>query len=261
MGWLEKKVALLTGGGSGIGRAILDRFLVEGAQVAVLDRSAEALKTIDDQYGERVVTIQGDVRYYADHEQAVAQAVERFGRLDCLIANAGLFDGFVRLADLEPERLEQTYEQLFSVNVKGYFYAARAALPALQESEGNIIFSLSGASFYPDGGGTVYTASKHAALGLLRQLAFEVAPKVRVNGVALGGTITSLRVVPSLDGVAREVSPEEKKKSISGRNPMRMYMKPEDHTACYVLLASDQAPAITGEVIHSDGGLTVRGLS
>jgi len=261
MGWLEGKSVYLTGGGAGIGRAILDRFLKEGAHVSVLDLSKERLAEIEAQYGDRVVTYHGDVRNYEDHERAVAKTVEAFGKCDCLIANAGLFDGFVKLIDLKPDVLEQAYQELFDVNVKGCFFAARAALPALLKSNGNIIFSLSGASFYPDGGGTIYTATKHAVLGLLRQLAFEVAPTVRVNGVALGGTITQLKVIASLEEFTPTVSVEEKKKSIQNRNPMRMYMEPDDHVATYVLLASDQAPAITGEVIHSNGGLPVRGLS
>lgn len=261
MGWLQGKSVYLTGGGAGIGRAILDRFIKEGANVSVLDLSEERLASIREQYDDRVATYQGDVRNYHDHEQAIAQTVQKFGKVDVLVANAGLFDGFVKLIDLEPSVLEQSYQELFDVNVKGCFYAARAALPVLLKSKGNIIFSLSGASFYPDGGGTIYTATKHAVLGLLRQLAFEVAPTVRVNGVALGGTITQLKVIPSLQGLVPTISVEDKKKSIQSRNPMRMFMEPEDHVATYVLLASDQAPAITGEVIHSDGGLNVRGLS
>lgn len=261
MGWLKGKSVYLTGGGSGIGRAILDRFIEEGANVAVLDRDQERLASIREQYPDQVVTYHGDVRHYHDHERAIAQTIEAFGKCDVAIANAGLFDGFVKLIDLEPDVLEQSYQELFDVNVKGSFFAARAALPELIKTKGNVIFSLSGASFYPDGGGTIYTATKHAVLGLLRQLAFEVAPTVRVNGVALGGTITQLNVIPSLKDLAPSISVEEKKKSIQNRNPMRMFMEPQDHVATYVLLASDQAPAITGEVIHSDGGLNVRGLS
>lgn len=261
MGWLEGKSVYLTGGGAGIGRAILDRFIAEGANVSVLDISEEYLKQIRTQYPDRVVTYHGDVRNYQDHDQAVRRLVEKFGKCDVMIANAGLFDGFVQLLDLDPNVLDRSYQELFDINVKGSFFAARAALPELLKTKGNIIFSLSGASFYPDGGGTIYTATKHAVLGLLRQLAFEVAPTVRVNGVALGGTITQLRVIPSLKGMSPPINVEKKKKSIQNRNPMRMYMEPNDHVATYVLLASDQAPAITGEVIHSDGGLNVRGLS
>lgn len=261
MGWLEGKSVYLTGGGAGIGRAILDRFIAEGANVCVLDISKEHLQQLQNQYPDRVVTYHGDVRNYQDHERAVTLLVEKFGKCDVIIANTGLFDGFVKLIDLDADELEQSYQELFDINVKGCFFAARAALPELLKTKGNIIFSLSGASFYPDGGGTIYTATKHAVLGLLRQLAFEVAPTVRVNGIALGGTITQLKVVPSLQDRVRPISVEERKKRIQGRNPMRMYMEPNDHVATYVLLASDQAPAITGEVIHSDGGLNVRGLS
>ncbi|MXQ55729.1 SDR family NAD(P)-dependent oxidoreductase [Shimazuella alba] len=261
MRWLKEKTVLITGGGAGIGKAIVDRFVAEGANLLVFDISKERLVEIDHEFEGKVATYQGDVRSYSDNEQAVACTIERFGKLDCLVANAGLFDGFVKLLDYQPEVLEQTYQQLFDINVKGAFHAARAALPELMKTKGNMIFSVSGSSFYPDGGGTIYTATKHAVLGLIRQLAFEAAPTVRVNGVAPGGTITDLKVVPSLEGLAKQVSKEEKKASIQSRNPLRMYMVPEDHVASYVLLASDQARAITGEVINSNGGLTVRGLS
>lgn len=260
MGWLEGKIVYITGGGSGIGKAIVDRFIAEGAKVSILDRSQDHLEQLNRQYPSDVVTYCGDVRNFEDHQEAIHLAVKRWGKLDGLIANAGIFDGFITMKNMTPEVLDQSYQQLFDVNVKGYFFAAKAALSELMKSQGNIIFSLSGASFYPDGGGTIYTATKHAALGLLRQLAFELAPTVRVNGVALGGTITELKVSTSLKDLTQPVNVEEKKRSIQSRNPMQMFMTPEDHVATYVLLASDQAPAITGEVIHSDGGLTVRGL-
>lgn len=260
MGWLEGKIVYITGGGSGIGKAIVDRLIAEGAKLSVLDISPDHLERLNNQYPSNVVTYCGDVRNYEDHQEAIQLAVKRWGKLDCLIANAGIFDGFVSMKDLTPEILNQSYQHVFDVNVKGYFFAAKAALSELMKSKGNMIFSLSGASFYPDGGGTIYTATKHAALGLLRQLAFELAPTVRVNGVALGGTITELSVTPSLRRFTQPVNVEEKKRSIQSRNPMQMFMTPEDHVATYVLLASDQSPAITGEVIHSDGGLTVRGL-
>lgn len=261
MGWLNGKVALITGGGAGIGRAVVERFLQENARICVLDLSEERLHGLKEQFGDDVITVHGNVRNYADNEKAVAQTVSTFGKLDIFVANAGVFDGFKKLIDLSPEVLDAAYEELFSINVKGYLFGARAALPELIKTNGNMIFTISGAAFYPDGGGPLYTASKHAALGLIRQLAFEAAPTVRVNGVAPGGTITDLAVTPALRPYCIRKSSQEREESIKHRNPLRMAMQSEDHVASYVLLASDQSCAITGEVISSDGGLSVRGLS
>ncbi len=99
---------------------------------------------------------------------------------------------------MTPDALSEAYDFLLDINVKGSFFGAKAALEELQKTNGNIIFSVSGASFYPDGGGVWYKASKHAQIGLMRQLAFELAPNIRVNAVAPGGTLTALSVIPPL---------------------------------------------------------------
>ncbi|WP_257350519.1 3-(cis-5,6-dihydroxycyclohexa-1,3-dien-1-yl)propanoate dehydrogenase [Pseudalkalibacillus decolorationis] len=261
MGSLEGKVALITGGGAGIGSSIVERFLNEQAKVCVFDLSEKRLALLKEKFGERIHTVCGDVKNYQDNERAVSSTVNCFGKLDSFVANAGVFDGFNKLLDLKPDVLNEAYEELFSINVKGYLFGARAALPELMKTKGNMIFTISGASFYPDGGGVLYTASKHAGLGLIRQLAFESAPNVRVNGVAPGGTITDLTITPSLRPYSISKTSGEREASIKNRNPLRMAMQPEDHVSSYVLLASDQSRAITGEVISSDGGLGVRGLS
>src|SRR5207302_9381670 len=117
---------------------------------------------------------------------AVAETVERFGKLDTLVANAGIWDYQRRLTRLSAKELEATFDELFSINVKGYFLAAEAAWRALVKTRGSIVMTLSNASYYVNGGGPVYTASKHACLGLMKELAYELAPKVRVNRVACG---------------------------------------------------------------------------
>lgn len=250
----------LTGGASGIGRAVVERFVEEGATVTILDRSAERLHELEQQLGSAIRCVVGDVTRFEDHQQAVQVAVETYGKLDGLIANAGVFDGFAKFTKVTPDALTDAYYLLFDINVKGYFYAAKAAVDELRKTKGNIIFTVSGAGFYPDGGGVWYTASKHAQIGLLRQLAFELAPDIRVNAVAPGGTITALHVIPPLQPFVQMVDNETKANKIRTRNPLQIVMAPEDHVAAYVLLASDQARAITGEVISSDGGLGVRGL-
>ncbi|WP_461610362.1 SDR family NAD(P)-dependent oxidoreductase [Cytobacillus kochii] len=251
----------VTGGASGIGRAVVDSFLNEGANVTILDRSKDGLAAIKAQYGEQVICIEGDVTIFEDHEKAVYQAVEKFGGLDVFIANAGVFDGFAKFENVTAEAMNDAYDLLMDINVKGYFNGAKASLHELQKTKGNIIFTVSGAGFYPDGGGVWYTASKHAQIGLMRQLAFEVAPDVRVNAVAPGGTLTALNVIPPLKPFVKEIDNDTKAKSIKTRNPLRIAMNADDHVGPYLLLASSKSRAITGEVISSDGGLAIRGLS
>ena len=128
----------------------------------------------------------GDVTSAADNARAVDVALTRFGRLDSFVANAGMFDYGAGLVDTPVESLERAFDELFAVNVKGYLLGAKAAAPALIESRGSLLMTASMSSTHAGVGGVVYTASKHAVVGLVRQLAFELAPAVRVNGVAPG---------------------------------------------------------------------------
>ncbi|WP_434169413.1 SDR family NAD(P)-dependent oxidoreductase [Peribacillus frigoritolerans] len=257
---LKDKVVWITGGASGIGEAVTRRFIQEGAKVSIIGRSKDTLAKMKEEFGENILTYQGDISKYEDNEQAVQATVEQFGKLDVFVANAGVFDGFAKFADVTPEALSEAYDFLLDINVKGSFFGAKAALEELKKTNGNIIFTVSGASFYPDGGGVWYTASKHAQIGLMRQLAFELSPSIRVNAVAPGGTLTALTVIPPLRPFVNIVDNDTKASSIKKRNILQLAQMPEDHVAAYVLLASDESSAITGEVISSDGGLSVRGL-
>lgn len=210
---LKDKVVLITGGNSGIGEAVTRRFIQEGAKVSIIGRSIETLKKMKEEFGEEILINQGDVSKYEDNEKAVQATVKQFGKLDVLVANAGVFDGFAKFADVTPDALSEAYDFLLNINVKGSFFGA-AALEELQKSNGNIIFTVSGASFYPDGGGVWYTASKHAQIGLMRQLAFELAPNIRVNAVAPGGTLTALSVIPPLRPFVKVVDNDTKASGI-----------------------------------------------
>ncbi|HEV2169804.1 MAG TPA: SDR family NAD(P)-dependent oxidoreductase, partial [Candidatus Binatus sp.] len=105
MGWLDNKVALVTGGASGLGQAIVERFVDEGAQVAILDRARDRSEELAKRLGERVAAIVGDVTVLADNHRAVAETIRRFGRLDCLVGNAGIWDFSVALASLPEDRI------------------------------------------------------------------------------------------------------------------------------------------------------------
>jgi NAD(P)-dependent dehydrogenase (short-subunit alcohol dehydrogenase family) len=259
MGWLDGKVALVTGGASGLGRAIVERFVEEGAQVATLDRSRERSEAIARELG--VVSIVGDVTILADNQRAVAEAVKRSGKLDCFVGNAGIWDFSVPLVDLPEERIGEAFDELFAVNVKGYLLGAKAAYRELAKTRGSIIYTVSNAGFYPCGGGPLYTASKHAVVGLIRQLAYELAPKIRVNGVAPGAIPTDLRGPRSLDMADRSIATVPLKEMVERGLPLGKLPEPRDYTGPYVLLASSEnSSTATGSVIICEGGMGVRGF-
>ena len=133
MGWLDGQVALVTGGGSGIGRAVVARFVEEGARVGVMERVATRAAELRDEFGDRVIGIAGDVAQLADNKRAVAETVRAFGRLDVFVGNAGIFDVYAKLAEFDEERLGQAFDELFGVNVKGCIFGAKAALPELRQ--------------------------------------------------------------------------------------------------------------------------------
>lgn len=266
-GWLEGDVAVVTGGGSGIGLGVVRRYVAEGARVVVADVAEERLAAIAEELGDRVRTIVTDVRDHRQNAAAVELAVEAFGKLDVFVANAGVGDRFTELADLPAERIDDAFAQVFELNVKGIIHGAKAALPELLKTRGAIVVTLSNSSFYPDGGGVMYIASKHAALGVVRQLAHELAPYVRVNAVAPGATrsnITSPEAFGVTGGGPQAPGPADEAAriaAIEATMPLMRFADPADHGAAYTLVASrTQAPVMTGVVIESDGGLGVRGL-
>jgi NAD(P)-dependent dehydrogenase (short-subunit alcohol dehydrogenase family) len=262
MGWLSGRVALITGGASGIGRAVAERFLAEGACVAVLDRSERRLGDLESESG-NLLTVVGDVTSFVDNRRAVEAAVAAFGKLDVFVGNAGIFDYFVPLVNFEGPDLSSAFDEIFAVNVKAYLLGARAAVPALLESDApSIIFTVSNCGFYTSGGGPLYTASKHAVVGVVRQLAYELAPRIRVNGVAPGGTITDLRGIADLDqGDTALSAVPDIGEMLSTTNPLQRAQDPADHAGVYLLLAStENSRAVTGVIINSDGGLGVRGM-
>jgi cis-2,3-dihydrobiphenyl-2,3-diol dehydrogenase len=262
MGRLDGQVALVTGGGSGLGRAIVARFITEGARVAVLDLSSERLRQLSAEYGARVVTIQGDVRSLADNETAAARCETTFGKLDCAIGNAGVWDYSTALVDLPSDAIDAAFDELFHINVKGYLLLAKAAAPALVRSDGSLLFTISNAGFYPAGGGPLYTATKHAAVGLVRQLAYELAPSVRVNGVAPGGIHTDLRGPKALGMAERSIASLDMASTADQWLPLGRLPTAEEYAGAYVFFATrgDAAPA-TGSVLNFDGGVGVRGFA
>jgi len=256
MGRLQGYRAVVTGVGSGIGRAVLRRYLAEGAQVVgVVRREADAAGI----EAEGAVALVGDVALYQTAERAVALAVERFGGLDVYVANAGLWDFHKRVEKQSPGELEAGFTEIFGVNVLGALYGARAAIEPLRVSRGSVIATGSNASFLAGGGGALYTASKFALRGLLMQLAKEFAPEVRVNGVAPGATDTAISGPTALNQREREMNADPARMAaMADHMLLGRVSAADDHTSLYVLLASrEESSYVTGAMLLSDGGLTI----
>lgn len=253
---------LVTGGGSGLGLALVRRFVDQGANVTVLDRSHERLSALSTEFDPmRTCLVQGDVTRPADNQHAVDQTVNKFGRLDTFIANAAIWDFSLALLDTPIDALNEAFDELFAVNVKGYLLGARAAAPVLLACNGSIIFTLSNAALYPGGGGPLYTASKHAGVGLTRQLAYELAPKIRVNAVAPAGMPTDLAGPRALGQHGKQMRDDWNGEAFATRVPLGFLPEPNDYTGAYLYLAnSSQSPTVTGAILACDMGLGVRGI-
>lgn len=261
MSRLDGQAVLITGGGSGLGRALVARFVEEGASVSVLERSVEKCAALQEDFGGAVLAVAGDVRNYADNACVVAETVARFGKLDCFIGNAAIWDHGASLVATPGEDLARAYDELFGVNVKGYLLGAKAATQALIASEGSIIFTLSNSAFYPGGGGPLYTASKHAAVGLVRQLAYELAPKVRVNAVGPSGMASDLRGPEALNQQNVRIMDSRTPEAIRAILPLQFFPSPEDFTGPYVMLADRRDNrTLSGVMINADCGLGIRGI-
>lgn len=258
---LANQVAVVTGGASGLGKAIVERFVKEGAKVAILDRDQANCDLMKQQLGDSVHCVIGDVRSFADNEKLIDKTITNFGKLDCAIGNAGIWDYNLNLVDLPGEKLSESFDELFGINAKGYMMLAKASLKSLAESKGSMIFTVSNAGFYPTGGGVLYTATKHAVVGMIKQLAFEFAPHVRVNGVAPGAISTQLKGPASLGMEENEFPGAAFEASAANFIPIGKMPTPAEYAGGYVFFASreDNVPS-TGAILNHDGGFGIRGL-
>ncbi|ADY25780.1 3-oxoacyl-(acyl-carrier-protein) reductase [Deinococcus proteolyticus MRP] len=247
---LKGKVALISGGDSGIGRAVAVHFAREGADVALiyLNEHADADKTVAlvEAEGRRALKLPGDVRDAAFCQQAVERTVKELGGLNVLVNNAAVQYPQDSLTDIDDEQLHKTFE----TNIYGYFYLARAALPHLQE--GDTIINTTSVTTYRGSPTLVdYASTKGAILGMTRSLAGQLAEKgIRVNGVAPGPIWTPL--IPA-------TFPAEKVAEFGQETPMKRPGQPAEVATCFVFLASDDSSYITGQVLHPNGGEVVGG--
>ncbi len=249
-GKLEGKAALITGGDSGIGRAVAIAFAKEGADVAVLyldeHEDAEETRRLVEEKGRRCVTIAGDIGDEAFCREAVERAVRELGRLDVVVNNAAEQHEQNSLEDISAGQLERT----FRTNIFSFFYITKAALPHLREGSA-IVNSTSVTAYRGSSHLMDYASTKGAIVAFTRSLAQNLAEKkIRVNAVAPGPIWTPL-IPASFD--------EEKVKTFGADVPLGRPGQPEEVAPSYVFLASDDASYMTGQVLHPNGGEVVNG--
>jgi NAD(P)-dependent dehydrogenase (short-subunit alcohol dehydrogenase family) len=247
---LKNKVALITGGDSGIGRAVALAFAKEGAKVAIAylneHEDAEKTKQQVEQEGAQCVSIAGDIGDEQFCQQLIQQTVDEFGQIDVLINNAAEQHPQDSIEKISAEQLERT----FRTNIFSMFYLTKAALPHLKE--GSAIVNTTSVTAYKGSPELLdYSSTKGAIVAFTRSLSQAlVEKKIRVNAVAPGPIWTPL--IPA-------TFPEDKVESFGQQVPMKRAGQPEEVAPSYVFLASDDSSYITGQVIHPNGGTVVNG--
>jgi len=249
-GKLADKVAIITGGDSGIGRAVALAFAREGANVAIVylneEEDAQETKRRVTQEGGECLTLSGDLGQEAFCKQVVEQTVAHYGKLDILINNAAEQHPQPDIEQITEEQLERT----FRTNIFAQFFMVKAALPHLQK--GSAIVNTTSVTAYAGSPKLLdYSATKGAILAFTRSLSLALIEKgIRVNGVAPGPIWTPL--IPS-------TFPEEKVATFGSDTPMKRPGQPEEVANCFVFLASDDSSYMAGQILHPNGGEIVNG--
>lgn len=248
---LRERVAVVTGGSRGIGRAVALRLAEAGAHVVInyLQHEAEAERVARScaEFGVGALTFRADVSVVAQAAALADAALERFGRLDLLVANAGIWEG-----QAVEEMNEELWDRVVDVNLKGTWAACRAAVPAMKrQRRGSIVIVSStagqrGEAFYSN-----YAASKGGQISFTKALAAELAPDIRVNAVAPGWVDTGLN-----DGVFGD---EAYKRRVAEAIPVKRIATADDVALAVIFLASDWARHVTGEILNVNGGAVLCG--
>jgi NAD(P)-dependent dehydrogenase (short-subunit alcohol dehydrogenase family) len=243
---LEGKVAVVTGGNSGIGLATAKRFQEEGARVAISGRSRKTLDEAAKAIGNGVLAVQADVAKLADLDKLYTEVSQKLGKIDVLFVNAGIAK-FATLA----ETSEGTYDEQFDINTKGAYFTIQKAIPLLNDGA-SIILNTSVADIQGQIGTSAYSATKAALRSFARTAAAELAERgIRVNTVAPGPIVTPIF---GRTGLPKEAVDEFAKKIVA-KVPLKRFGQPEEVAATVAFLASRDASYITGVEINVDGGL------
>ena len=245
MAKLEGKIALVTGGNSGIGLATAKRFVNEGAYVFITSRRERELAAAVKEIGSNVTGVQGDVSNLDDLDRLFAQIKREKGRLDIVFANAGVAK-FAPLGTIT----EELYDSIFSINVKGLLFTVQKALPLLPDGA-SIILNASIVASKGLPANSVYSATKAAVRSFARTWTTDLkARRIRVNAVSPGSTDT-----PGLNELlASSETGEQRRKMISSIVPLGRFGTPDEIAKAVVFLASDDSSYITGTELFVDGG-------
>jgi NAD(P)-dependent dehydrogenase (short-subunit alcohol dehydrogenase family) len=246
MGKLDGKIALITGGNSGIGLATAKRFVKEGAHVFITGRREAELAAAVKEIGSNVIGVQGDVSNLGDLDRLFAQIKREKGKLDIVFANAGVAK-YAAVGTIT----EAFYDAIFDINVKGVLFTVQKALPLLSEGA-SIILNASIVGSKGFAANTVYSATKAAVRSFARTLTTDLKDRrIRVNAVSPGPTDT-----PGLSNLlaSSEVG-EQRKKMISSTVPLGRVGTPDEIAKAVVFLASDDSSFVTGIELFVDGGL------
>jgi NAD(P)-dependent dehydrogenase (short-subunit alcohol dehydrogenase family) len=244
---LENKVAVITGGSSGIGFATAKRFIEEGARVVITGRDQGALDRAVEDLGGQVVGVQGDVAKVEDLDTLYRTVSSQVGKIDVLFVNAGIAP-FVPVTDVT----EEHFDQLFDINVKGAYFSVQKSLPHLADGA-SIILNSSVANRLGLEGTSVYSATKAAVRSLARTLSAELAPRgIRVNTLSPGFIETPL--IGKL-GLPQEVV-EEFASNVMGQVPLGRPGRADEMASAVTFLASQESSYVVGAELIADGGLT-----
>lgn len=244
----KDKVAIVTGGGQGLGEAFCKGFAREGAHVAILDINEETGKKVEEEItraGGSAVFYKIDVSSKSQCQAIVDQIMSRWGRIDVLVNNSGVHSGGNFW-----EETEEAWQRMLAVNVMGVVYMSQVVVPIMiKQGKGKIVNVSSKAAIVGEPNHAAYSASKGAVLSLTRAMAVELAPRgINVNAITPGTTLTPLGKAAMEDPVTR--------KALESNIPLGRLGQPEDHVGSVLFLASDESDWMSGQYIVVDGGLS-----
>ncbi|WP_234736966.1 glucose 1-dehydrogenase [Tellurirhabdus bombi] len=247
---LENKVALITGAGSGIGKAIAHLFAAEAACVLLTDIYPETLEAVVLEIGQNsevVSSLVADISHEKDIDQLFDEVLKRWGRLDILVNNAGVMDDFTPVADVS----NALWNQVIGVNLTGPFYSCRKAIPIMLKQGAGVILNVASiGGLYGGRAGAAYTASKHGLIGLTKNIGYQYAPKgIRCNAIAPGGVSTNIMQNARVNPFGFE------RMSAGAANNIRTAQAAEIAELA-LFLASDKASFLNGTTVTADGGWT-----
>jgi len=252
MGILKNKVAIITGGGAGIGKATAEIFLKEGAKVMLVDwKEADLIKTVRALKSPKLKYIIADVSKEADVKRFTRETLNEFGKIDIYFSNAGI-EGVVAPISAYPV---ENFEKVIAINLKGVWLGCKHVIPQMEEG-GSVIITSSVAGLQGFANLSAYVASKHGVVGIMRVAAIESAPrKIRVNSVHPGPI--NNRMMRSIEKLSAPDNPNVVKEGFEATVPLKRYGESEEIAQVVLFLASDQSSYVTGATYVADGGMLV----